>query len=197
MQGQLRDELQRLGDKEIALLSKEFEDEWIDIYKGIHLPSDSAFSTISVANAKQMVNMAWLSDGKTFSQRVWSNIERLTETLNEELIHCIITGKKPTELKQLLMDRFNVSFRQADMLVRTEVTHIATQAAAQRYQDYGLKYYEFLGRYEHDIGCKCKKLNGEKFLYSEMQVGKNAPPLHPNCRCAIIPVIDDDEIIKD
>lgn len=191
MQAQLKNEMQKLGDKEAALLSKEFEEEWIDIYNGIALPSDDAFSTISTANAKQMINSSWLADGKTFSQRIWGNTEKLVETLNEQLIHCVVTGKKPTELVKLLEERFDVSYKQAKTLVKTEVAHIETAAAAQRYKDYGLDKYEFLGRDEHDIGCACKRLNGKTFFYSEMVVGKNAPPLHPNCRCAIIPVIDE------
>ena len=197
MQAQLKNEMQKLGDKEIALLSKEFENEWIDIYKSIHLPSDSAFSTFSADGAKQMINSTWLADGKTFSQRVWGNTERLVETLNEELVHCVITGKKPTELRELLQERFNVSYNRADTLVKTEVAHIETAAAAQRYQDYGLDKYEFLGRDEHDIGCACKKLDGQVFFYSEMRAGVNAPPIHPNCRCAIIPVIDDEIIMEE
>lgn len=197
MQAQLKQEMQKLGDKEVELLSKKFEEEWIGIYKGIHLPSDKAFSTFSTANAKQMINSSWLADGKTFSQRVWGNTEKLVETLNEQLVHCVVTGKKPTELKELLQERFNVSYHRADTLVKTEVAHIETAAAAQRYKDYGLEKYEYLGRDEHDIGCACKKLNGKEFLYSEMVIGKNAPPLHPNCRCAIIPVIDDNELIME
>lgn len=190
MQGQLRKELQKLGDKENALLSKKFEAEWKDIYKATALPSDKAFSTISKQGAKQMINSVWLADGKTFSQRVWGNIDKLTETLNEKLIECIVSGKKPTELKKMLMERFNVSYSQANTLVRTETANIQTEAAAQRYKDYGLTKYEFLGREEHDIGCKCKELNGKVFLLAEKKAGVNAPPMHPNCRCCIIPVIE-------
>ena len=192
MQGQLRDEMQKLGDKSVELLSKKFEEEWVNIYNSFSDPSGKAFGTISTDTAKAMVNSPWLPDGKTFSQRIWGNTEKLVETLNDNLMNCLITGKKPTELKKLLQERFNVSYNTADTLVRTEAAHIQTQAAAQRYQDYGLKYYEFLGREEHDIGCDCKKLDGKKFLYSEMVVGKNAPPLHPRCRCAIAPVVDNE-----
>ena len=190
MQGQLRKELQKLGDKENALLSNKFEAEWKDIYKATALPSDKAFSTISKQGAKQMINSVWLADGKTFSQRVWGNIDKLTETLNEKLIECIVSGKKPTELKRMLMERFNVSYSQANTLIRTETANIQTEAAAQRYKDYGIEKYEFLGREEHDIGCKCKELNGKVFLLSEKKAGVNAPPMHPNCRCCIIPVIE-------
>lgn len=179
MQGQLKQEMQKLGDREIILLSKKFEKQWIDVYNSIALPSNVAFSTIDEAVAKQMINSIWLSDGKTFSQRIWKNIEKLTETLNDKLIECVVSGKKTTELKNLLQERFNVSYNQANMLVRTETANIQTQAAAQRYKDYGLTKYEYLGREEHDIGCNCKKLNGKIFSYAEMQTGINAPPLHP------------------
>ena len=137
-----------------------------------------------------MINSVWLADGKTFSQRVWGNIDKLTETLNDKLIECVVSGKKPTELKRMLMERFNVSYSQANTLVRTETANIQTEAAAQRYKDCGIEKYEFLGREEHDIGCKCKELNGKVFLLSEKKAGVNAPPMHPNCRCCIIPVIE-------
>lgn len=192
MQAQLRKELQDLGDKEITLLSENFESTWKDIYEATAVSSDKAFSTISTANAKQMINSSWCADGKTFSQRVWGNTEKLTETLNDELIQCVVAGKKTTELKQALMERFNVSYNQAKTLVNTEITNIQTQAAVQRYKDYGLTKYEFLGRDEHDIGCKCKELNGKVFLLSEMKAGENAPPMHPNCRCCISPVVDNE-----
>lgn len=192
MESQLKEELQKLGDKEIELLSEEFDKEWKEIYNALALKGEGAYSTIATDTAKAMLNTSWLGDGRNFSQRIWGNTERLAETLNEQLVHCVVTGKKDSDLRKLLQERFNVSFNQANTLVRTEVAHIQTEAAAQRYQDYGLKYYEFLGREEHDIGCDCKKLDGKKFLYSEMKAGKNAPPMHPNCRCAIVPVVDEE-----
>lgn len=197
MQSNLNQEMQRLGDKEIALMSEKFEEQWQDVYNTFAIKSDSAFSTISTANAKQMINTSWLPDGKNFSQRVWGNTSKLTETLNEQIIHCVVTGKKTTELKNLLQERFGVSYRQAKTLVNTEIANIQTQAAAQRYKDYGLQRYEFLGR-EETTGCNhspsCHELNGKKFLLSEMKAGVNAPPMHPNCRCCIVPVVDNKEM---
>lgn len=190
MQANIAKEAQKLGNKELVLLSEAFEAEWKDIYEATMLPSDTAFSTFSEASAKSAINTTWVGDGKNFSKRIWDNTENLIATLNEKMIDCVITGKDTKQLKKELTERFGVSYSRADTLVRTEIAHIQTQAAAQRYQDYGLTYYEFLGRDEHDIGCKCKELNGKQFLYSEMQAGKNAPPMHPNCRCAISPVVN-------
>ena len=192
MQAQLKEEAQKLGDKEVELLSKSFENEWNEIYKASALPSDTAFSTISKDNAKAMVNTVWCADGKNFSQRVWGKTDKLVERLNESLVHCVITGKKTTELRQMLQREFNVSRNSANRIIRTEIAYIQTQAAAQRYKDHGRKYYEYLGREENDCGHSpdCHALNGKKFLLTEMEVGVNAPPMHPNCRCCIAPVLN-------
>ena len=192
-QGQLRHELQKLGEKQVALLTKEFEINFFEIYYSIVPEGMEAFNTIDAAGAQQLINAIWLADNKSFSQRIWNNIEHLTETLNNELINVVAAGKKTTELKNLLQERFGVSYSRADMLVRTELAHVQTVAAKQRYEDYGLKYYEIMGNEDDDCdnhSVDCHKMDGKKFLYAEMVIGKNAPPFHPNCKCSIIPVID-------
>lgn len=198
-QAQLKKELQALGDKEVELLSKNFEKQWKKIYETTAIKSNGLFNTVSSSSAEQMINTSWLSDNKTFSQRIWGNIEKLTETLNEKLVDCVITGKKTTELNKILQERFNVSYNQADTLVRTEIANIQVQAAAQRYKDSGLKYYEFFADPDERTCSKCKALEGKKFLYSEMKPGVNAPPMHPRDRCDILPVIDNEseEIIME
>lgn len=191
MQSLLKDELQKLGDKECMLLSKKFEKEWIDIYNAIALTSDKSFSTISLHNAKEMINQVWLADGKTWSQRVWGNIEKLSETLNDELIDCVVAGRNSKALKEKLVERFNVSYGQANTLVKTEVAHIQTQSAATRYQDYGLTHYQFWADTDEKTCSKCGNIDGFVFSFNEMQPGVNAPPMHPNDRCTIIPVLED------
>lgn len=193
LQNQLRQELLKLGGEQEALLSKVFMAQFQSVYEGIALPSGNFFSPLDTAAAMQMINEIWCADGKSWSQRIWDNTARLQETLNEGLVHCVVTGKKPTELKKILQERFNVSYNRADALVRTEMAHIQTQAAKKRYEDYGLKEYEILGNDDDSCGnhsVDCHKMDGKRFLYSEMQVGVNAPPFHPNCKCCITPVID-------
>ncbi len=192
-QAQMRRELQKLGDKQIVALTKAFEANFFEIYYSIELPNvTESFNTIDKAAVNQMINGIWCADGKSWSQRVWDNTERLAETLNNELIHVVASGKRTTELKDILQERFGVSYSRANTLVRTEVAHIQTQAAAQRYKDYGLEQYEILGNDDDTCGnhgVDCHDLDGKRFYYNEMVVGKNAPPFHPNCKCAIIPVV--------
>ena len=185
-QGQLRQRLQKLGEKKISLLTKYFELNFFDIYHSITIPGLKAFNTIDDKLVNQLINSVWVADGRTFSQRVWNNIDRLVETLNEQLIYTVVTGKKTSELKNLLQERFNISYRRADTLVRTELAHIQTEAAKKRYEDYGIQYIEVLVDADDRTCDECKALIGKKFPIHA------APPLpvHPNDRCAIIPVID-------
>ena len=185
-QGQLRQRLQKLGEKKISLLTKYFELDFFDIYHSIAIPGLKAFNTIDDKLVNQLINTVWVSEGRTFSQRVWNNIDRLVETLNEQLIYTVVTGKKTTELKNLLQERFNISYRRADTLVRTELAHIQTEAAKKRYEDYGIQYIEVLVDADDRTCDECKALIGKKFPIHA------APPLpvHPNDRCTIIPVID-------
>ena len=186
MQAQVRQELRKLGEKEVSLLTKIFEQHFFEIYYSINIDGLEAFSTIDAAIVSQMIGSIWTADGKHFSQRIWDNTTRLIATLDEELIHCITTGKKPTELKNLLQERFGVSYRRADALVRTEMAHIQTQAAQTRYKDYGLKEVEIWADKDERRCEVCGKLHKTRY-----PVGDHVPiPAHTNCRCSIIPVIE-------
>ena len=193
MQGQLRKELQALGDRQMVLLSRQFEVNFFEVYYSFAIPGTDAFTTISKEGAQQMINAIWCADGKTWSERIWTNVAQLQDTLNEGLIECVITGKKPSQLKTILQERFGVSYSRANTLIRTEMAHIQTQAAKQRYEDYGLTEYEILGNDDDSCGnhgVDCHELDGKRFTYAEMVIGKNAPPFHPNCKCCIVPVVD-------
>ena len=185
-QAQMKKELEKLGNKEIKLLSKMFEMNFFEVYYGIALPGEPFFNTVDAAVVQQLINSVWVADGKQWSQRVWDNIERLASTLNEELIHTLATGKKDTELKKLLQERFGVSYHRAETLVRTETAHIQSEAARKRYEDYGIEYVEVLVD-EDDRTCElCKALKGKKFPTN----GVPPLPVHPNERCCLVPVID-------
>lgn len=187
MQSQLKQELQKLGDKEIELLSKAFEAEYFDIYNAIAIPGKQAFTTVSTAAAQQMINQVWVADGLNFSQRVWKNTNLLVETLNENLINCAVTGKTTSDLKKVLQDRFSVSYSRADSIVRTEMAHIQTQAAKKRYEDYGISEVMVWADKDERQCEECGKLHQKRYPSQ----GKMPVPAHPNCRCVIIPIVED------
>ncbi len=186
MQGQLKGELLKLGEKQIALLSDEFVTEYQAIYEAMAATDGELFNVIDTDTATQMINQIWCADGKSWSSRVWMNTEKLQDTLNEHLINCVVTGKTTRDLKNILQEDFNVSYGRADSIVRTEMAHIQTQAARQRYQDIGVQEVEILADEDERRCDVCGKLHGKRY-----PIGANVPvPAHPRCRCCIVPVID-------
>ena len=181
MQGQLRQELQKLGDRQVAALSKAFEENFFEIYYSIGIPGMEAFNTIDNEMVQQIINHIWVADGKSFSKRIWENNELLAATLNDELINCVVAGKKTTDLKNMLQERFNVGYSRVDALVRTELAHIQTQAAQKRYEDYGIQKVEIWAD-EDERRCEvCGKLH--KKIYP---VGAQVPiPAHPFAGAAL------------
>ena len=188
MQAQIKKELQKLGDRQINALSRAFEVLFYEAYTTLELPvvKEQTFASIDKSMINQLINTVWVADGKSWSQRVWENTEKLQQALNDNLLHCVITGKKTSELKKLLQAQFNVSYSRADALVRTEIAHIQTQAAQQRYEDYGIKEVEVWADEDERRCEKCGKLHEKRFKITD----KMPVPVHTNCRCSIIPVIE-------
>ena len=185
MQGQMRAELRKLGEREVAALTKNFETQFFEVYYSIALEGVPAYSTIDTAAAQQMINTIWVADGKSWSERIWHNTDLLAQTLNDELINCVVTGKKTTELKNQLQYCFGASYNNADMLVRTEMAHIQTQAAQQRYRDYGIEQVEVYVDEDERTCPICASHEGEKYpINAQMPI-----PFHPRCRCCVLPII--------
>ena len=201
MQAQLQDTLQKLGDRTCEVLAKKFGQEYKHIYSELAIDkegkaikastSDKKFSTIDEQGAKHIASQVWAADGKSWSERVWKNIGDLQRTLNEGLVDCVITGKKTTELKKKLMERFDVSYSRAETLVRTEMAHVETQAALDRYKSSGVEKVRIVVDPDEKTCKECSKWDDKIINITDIHTGTNCPPFHPNCRCAIAPVVKD------
>lgn len=127
--------------------------------------------------------------GKNFSERVWENSDLLAKRLDKTLRETIALGEDFRKVKKGLSNEFNVAYSRASTLVRTESMFTMNQAAADRYTQEGVTEYEFLASIDDRTSDECADLNGQVFNFSEMQIGVNYPPIHPNCRSTVIPLI--------
>lgn len=186
MSAEVRNELTILGEKQIAVMNKQFMKAFEDVYYNLAIKGDTNFNKIDTQTVQQMINYIWCPDNKSWSQRVWDNTTKLQEALNDGLINILVAGQSPRNLREMLVSEFNVSWNNADMIVRTEMAHIQTQATQKRYEDAGIKeVYVFAD--EDERRCEiCGKLHEKRFL-----IGEQMPvPAHPRCRCRILPVIE-------
>lgn len=96
----------------------------------------------------------------------------------------IIAGKNPDQIKAEIKRQFNTSYRVADRLVRTESSYIYNAAALESYKAAGIDKVEFLA--ETDCCDICQRYRSKRFNISETPL----VPVHPNCRCTYIPIVE-------
>lgn len=184
----LNKQLKALGGKEITITNQKL----LDMYA---ITSSSVGKSINFSGefnqktAKEVINSIWCADGKHWSNRIWQNKAQLQVALEKGLIDCVSRGVSKDELVKTLMETFDVSYRKADRIARTELSYVQNKAAINKYIEAGIDEYEILSAHDERTCPICSKMNGKCFKIAEMAVGENAPPFHANCRCSVLGVI--------
>ena len=130
--------------------------------------------------------------GKMFSDRIWDNKDALVKHIKQNLTAGIIRGDGIQKMSRQLKKDLNVLYYQAERLVRTETNYAMNQGHLKGYADSGVvEKYEFLAAIDSRTSKLCKNQNGKVYKLSDATVGVNYPPLHPNCRSTVIPVLED------
>ena len=191
----LQESLRQLGDKEVGVYQKTFENVYQRQYdfiskmlkeKGI-IPKTELMS--QEKRVQEVLNSVWSADKKNWSSRVWTNKAKLVNKLEQGLIECVARGvSKDTLVTQIKQD-FNTGFYNADRIVRTELTYVQNQACLHRYEDCGVKEFKFLAEIDSRTSDICRSMNGRIFKMKDAVVGENVPPIHVFCRSTIIPII--------
>jgi SPP1 gp7 family putative phage head morphogenesis protein len=144
-----------------------------------------------IDNAKMAKTVADSSfKNATFSERIWVNQDQLKNSLSSVLSNALIQGKNPREFIPQIRKKFDVSRCNAERLLRTEIARVQTQAQAESYEANGIDEYEYVACGLKDVCPLCKEMDGKVFKLKDMEIGKNAPPMHPNCHCALAPYSD-------
>lgn len=150
-----------------------------------------------IDNAKTAKTVADSSfKNATFSERIWVNQEQLKNSLSSVLSNALIQGKNPREFIPLIRKKFDVSRCNAERLLRTEIARVQTQAQAESYETNGIDEYEYVACGLKDVCPLCKEMDGKVFKLKDMEIGENAPPMHPNCHCSTAPYSDRKEYEK-
>lgn len=136
--------------------------------------------------------------GANYSANIWNNRDKLAGIAQNEITKGIYQGKSAKKISKKISERLDASMKDIERVVRTESKHARNEASAQAYIDMGYEWYMFSSHTEgksSERTCeRCRKINEEKYRFDKRVVGENFPPLHPNCRCTIIPIVKDEMI---
>lgn len=139
---------------------------------------NTALMNAHAVDGKQIVNQVWCLDGKNFSDRVWTDKQKLLPQIKKALSDSLVQGKSPWEIAKAMSDKLEVSRENAYRLVRTETAHAQVYAQTQRYKEYGFTKGRFLAS---DTCCdECHAHDGEIYTLEELE---KMLPVHPRCTC--------------
>lgn len=187
----LNGELNKLGQKEIKVTKQSLYNMYTNVAKDIGKASGTMQNSFVMdINAKKVLENIWCADGKHWSERVWNNTAQLQKSIEKGLVDSVSRGVSKDQMVKEIKVRYAVDFNKADRIARTELTNVQNQSASDSYTAAGIEEYQFLATEDDRTSDECSDLNGQIFRFDEAVIGENMPPIHCNCRCTIIPVLN-------
>lgn len=162
-----------------------------ETYKNIRVSlGDLKFTEPPKKLMEQLLRKQW--EGSNFSTRLWKNTQVLVTNLNDILTNGLIQGKTITEMAIQLNNAMNTGFNICHRLVRSETMHYLNESSLRAYIDSGVKKVQLWAAVDERTCPRCGVKHGNPYII------KDAPvlPLHANCRCTYIPVMGEDDALK-
>lgn len=141
----------------------------------------------TVKRANEIVNATFYN--ATYSQRIWSHMDRLRSEISIQLQRGLIAGIGSREMARNMRKQFDVSRSDAERLMVTELRRVQTDVAMDSYKDMGITQYMYMA--VNPNACpECRKVNGKIYDVKGAEVGNPdhpLPPMHPRCHCTTAP----------
>lgn len=153
-----------------------------------------AFNAPNIDMVVRAARKPWTPDGMEFVERKAVNNTKLVQKVQRELTQAAITGEKYEVLAERLSKDFALTQYESMRIIRTESTHLETEASMQAYKDCSIDRYQNLATLDKKTCEVCAEMDLTIWKVTERLDGYNAPPFHPNCRCTTIPYFDDPEL---
>lgn len=144
--------------------------------------------------------------GLDMREQIRKNINKfagsMLETEKEKMVNIISQGLKEglsvANIRRNIEDAFvELKKVQAERVTRTEVIRVANQASVDAWEKSGVvEGKQWLTAQDGRVDADCASYNGKILglngTYTKTEYGAvKEPPLHPNCRCVVIPVLVD------
>lgn len=127
--------------------------------------------------------------------RAYSQLEGVTRAMEqriaEALSRAIIEGQGARQTAKMLAEQVDISQRRARMIARTETINAHAEATLNAYDEAEVEgvslMAEWLTAKDERVCPRCEEREGDILSIEE---ARGLIPLHPNCRCAWAPVVE-------
>lgn len=161
-----------------------------ELQKGFGIGWDIA--GLDQAHIEKLLSKPWAVDGKNFSERIWSNKQKLISEVHSELTRNVMLGQDPQKAIDAIAKKMNTSKHNAGRLVMTEEAYFSSAAQKDCFNDLDVEEYEIVATLDSHTSDICRNMDGKVFPMKDFEPGVTAPPFHVWCRSTAIPHFDDD-----
>ena len=161
-----------------------------ELQKGFNIGWD--IGGLDQSQIEKVLSKPWAVDGKNFSERIWTNKEKLISELHGELTQNIMLGADPQKAIDSLAKKMNTSKQNAGRLIMTEEAYFSSAAQRDCFNDLDVEQYEIVATLDSHTSDICRSLDGKHFPMKDFQAGVTAPPFHVYCRSTTVPYFDED-----
>ena len=136
---------------------------------------------------------------RVLNTKYTSNLtKRHSAAIKEQITGGILSGSSVNDIAKQINRIAGNEIWEAKRLVRTEITGAAAEGELEALRDmeeeFGIKMrYRFYATLDERTCPVCGALDMQDFSPDDAEEGVNKPPMHPNCRCVIQPVMDDEK----
>ena len=143
----------------------------------------------------KVVKKPWSTDGKNFSNRIWSRKQQMINQLHQELTRTLVQGKAPDAAIEHMMKYVDKSVKNAkhaaSTLVMTEQAYFHSVSQKEAFNDLDVEEFEVVATLDSHTSEICQDMDGQHFPMTDYEPGVTAPPFHPNCRSVTAPYFED------
>lgn len=161
-----------------------------ELQKGFNIGWDIA--GLDQSQIEKVLAKPWAVDGKNFSERIWTNKQKLISELHGELTQNIMLGADPQKAIDSLAKKMNTSKQNAGRLIMTEEAYFSSAAQRDCFNELDVEQYEIVATLDSHTSDICRSLDGKHFPMKDFQAGVTAPPFHVYCRSTTVPYFDED-----
>ena len=161
-----------------------------ELQKGFNIGWDIA--GLDQSQIGKVLSKPWAVDGKNFSERIWTNKQKLISELHGELTQNIMLGADPQKAIDSLAKKMNTSKQNAGRLIMTEEAYFSSAAQRDCFNELDVEQYEIVATLDSHTSDICRSLDGKHFPMKDFQAGVTAPPFHVYCRSTTVPYFDED-----
>lgn len=132
--------------------------------------------------------------------RTFSELRGITAAMDQQISRVLsdglARGLNPNEMARTIADRIDkVGIHRARVLARTEIIRSHAESSLNRYAEAGVREVvasvEFQTAGDDRVCEQCAGLEGTRYTIEE---ARGVIPVHPQCRCAWVPVVDPDRL---